>query len=43
MAELKKVLEAVAGFCLLVAGITANQPYITVAGIAEIAKIVADE
>jgi len=40
--EVKKVLEAVAGFCLLVAGITTNQPYITVAGIAEVAKIVAE-
>lgn len=42
MKEIKKVLEAVAGLCLLVAGITTNQHFLTVAGMAEIAKIVAE-
>jgi len=40
--EVKKVLEAVAGICLLVAGITSGQHFITAAGIAEMAKIVSE-
>lgn len=40
--NVKKVLEAIAGFCLLVGGLAMNQPYVTVAGIAEVAKIVAE-
>jgi len=41
MSEVKKALEVVVGVCLLVGGITTQQPFITAAGAAEIAKVVA--
>lgn len=40
--NLKKALEAIAGISLLVAGLAMQQPFVTVAGIAEVAKIVAE-
>jgi len=40
MSEVKRALEVVVGVCLLVAGITTQQPFLTAAGAAEIAKVV---
>jgi len=39
--EVKKALEVAVGACLIVAGIGSQQPYLTAAGIAELAKVVA--
>jgi len=41
--EVKKALEVVVGACLMVAGMTSQQHFLTAAGVAELAKVVATE
>jgi len=41
--EVKKALEVVVGACLMVAGLGSQQPFLTAAGVAELAKVVATE
>lgn len=43
MAEVKKVLEALVGITLVVAGMTSQMPWLTAAGALEFAKVVSEE